>query len=88
MQTVPEAGFLTALFPMCHTPFKSQCSACARLSPLLSFRRRLMVHKPLMPEQFIFPTTITIQSQAAPRKLVDSGMSKDSEHQLCDSGKW
>lgn len=67
MQTVPEAGFLTAPFSMCHTPFKTRCSARAQLSPLLS-SGRLMIHKPLMPEQFIFPTTITIQSRAAPRK--------------------
>lgn len=66
MQTAPEAEFLIALFPKCHTPFKTQCSAHAQLSPLLSSGIRLMVHKPLMSEQFIFPTTITIQSQAAP----------------------
>lgn len=35
MQTVPEAGFLTALFLMCHTPLQSQRSAHAQLSPLL-----------------------------------------------------
>lgn len=88
MQTVPEVEFLIALFPMCDTPFKTQCSAHAQSSPLLSSGRRLMAHKPLTPEQFIFPTTITIQSQAAPRKRVCSGMSKDlPEYQLCDSEK-
>lgn len=47
-----------------------------------------MVHKPLMPEQFIFPKSITNQSQAAPREAVCSGRSKNlPEYQLCDSGK-